>query len=1477
MKNRIITILLCFGFYSLFSQCSTVPVEEAARNGDFELGYLPGPVMTGSAATGASHTYTAGSDLDFASSLSYAGKWGGRNGSCKYGMANQYGVGRVENPACRFGGKQIVYGQYTGANKYKDHTTGTDKGYALFIDFNAVSGTFKHVWRQTVNVYGSQKYYFSAWFAQYGGNQARPTLRFKVQSFDAGGNLIETKTVGTAPVAPPAMQWQQFNGAYDTPPNAVSAVISIECKPTGQPNQDDFMIDDISFINSCQNINSQVAYTVDFNKDEVNFCEIGGEYVATVLKDNGTPITSAGKTITWYEGASDPQTELSSWANNPAPTITEPGTYRVCVVDPANSGCTVGSTVVTKEELNINVSDYVLCNPATEDIDLGLTVPNDAYNLDWTGPSGSVSNSSVYTVSKAGSHSVSATPINGYDGCLASDNFMVTTNLPESDTVDYCEGGGSNAALSVSDGNSYNWSTNKNMNNIIHTGNSYNYPVPNGSNGVIKLWVQNAETSPLGIGGSSAFNNYPDGVWNLSFTTTEYVKLKSFDVWGMSWVGGCGAGGSVNYTFNITGSANISHVQRVNCTGKTTINIDALLPPGNYVLKTNKKLKSTNSTGRRNLGGGKVIINTAGKSMFGNLNFRSSNACAPVPMVLNPVSCCTAPSDNPTIDIPSSSLEVCSPDKGEVVSVSGLTNGLDYQWQESSDGITWTDISGETGDVTGGQITLSNLSTNSQWYKYILAEDGNLGKACVKTSDSVQLIIKPKPIIDSIGVTPNQTTFCEGEAYNLEAHVNETSGYPVTYIWKQDGSGTDSLTNGVTVTGSPNYEVIVDANGCLDTLNKSITISPMEIADVTDSQGDFCINDNPNPILTYETGTTPNGNWSLESSFNATIDANSGELSLINSGNIRAYYQTPGVCFGLDSIDVTIQPAMEVEFLTLDTNFCKKDVTFPLRLTTNSNTGGIWTTWDLTNNTSISAVNSSGVFNATGLNAGDYTVKYVMNGFNSFCSDSDSITVTINPLDTVIITNPPSLCSSDNPYQLTLDITQTTSGDWTDSIGGNSYVTNGGVFDPSGLPDGSIKVIFTSDGACPGADTAYVTVTSQIDFDLPDGDQTFCLNNNPDTISINVNTGGGKFWTTSGEGISADSMYVVFSEYSGGQVDSLYYGKAGRCGDTAGIELTLLDVDTAEVDSFPAVCSDAPAFNFTCSPRTTAGGDWSGTGITDVALGTFDPSTAGPGIHTIKYTTLGNCPTSDSVQIVVKPRLAVSIDSLSLAFCGTASAQTAVANLNLGVGRWEKSSSWPGDWDTGLTFDNDSTITFDPNAVTPNTDSIFYMIDSSPFVCGDTATLRIGISSMETADIDTVFAICSGDASFDFTVTGTQGGTWSGIGIIDGAQGTFDPSTAGPGVHTIRYQTPGVCFVWDSLQIVVRPRVNVSIDSLSLAFCGTASAQTAVANLHLGVGRWEKSSSWPGDWDAGLTFDNDSTISFDPNAVTPNTDSIFYM
>ena len=75
-------------------------------------------------------------------------------------------------------------------------------------------------------------------------------------------------------------------------------------------------------------------------------------------------------------------------------------------------------------------------------------------------------------------------------------------------------------------------------------------------------------------------------------------------------------------------------------------------------------------------------------------------------------------------------------------------------------------------------------------------------------------------------------------------------------------------------------------------------------------------------------------------------------------------------------------------------------------------------------------------------------------------------------------------------------------------------------------------------------------------------------------------------------------------------------------------------METAEIDSVFAVCSDTPPFNYTYSSSSTIGGDWSGPGITDALLGTFDASSAGSGIHVIKYTTPGVCSVSDSVQIV---------------------------------------------------------------------------------------------------------------------------------------------------------------------------------------------------------------------------------------------------
>lgn len=62
------------------------------------------------------------------------------------------------------------------------------------------------------------------------------------------------------------------------------------------------------------------------------------------------------------------------------------------------------------------------------------------------------------------------------------------------------------------------------------------------------------------------------------------------------------------------------------------------------------------------------------------------------------------------------------------------------------------------------------------------------------------------------------------------------------------------------------------------------------------------------------------------------------------------------------------------------------------------------------------------------------------------------------------------------------------------------------------------------------------------------------------------------------------------------------------------------------------VCyGDAP-FNFVAA---TTGGTWSGVGITNTALGTFDPTPAGLGTYTITYTSPGPCFYSDVTNITV--------------------------------------------------------------------------------------------------------------------------------------------------------------------------------------------------------------------------------------------------
>src|SRR5690606_11061334 len=123
-------------------------------------------------------------------------------------------------------------------------------------------------------------------------------------------------------------------------------------------------------------------------------------------------------------------------------------------------------------------------------------------------------------------------------------------------------------------------------------------------------------------------------------------------------------------------------------------------------------------------------------------------------------------------------------------------------------------------------------------------------------------------------------------------------------------------------------------------------------------------------------------------------------------------------------------------------------------------------------------------------------------------------------------------------------------------------------------------------------------------------------------VTLTAVTAGG---TWSGTGI-IDAVAGTFDPAAAGPGGHLItYTIIGAC--------PVVDTETIVVDPAPnatitpagPLCVTGSAITLTAA---TAGGTWSGTGITNPATGAFNPATAGVGSHIITYSvTVGSCTT----------------------------------------------------------------------------------------------------------------------------------------------------------------------------------------------------------------------------------------------------------
>lgn len=126
--------------------------------------------------------------------------------------------------------------------------------------------------------------------------------------------------------------------------------------------------------------------------------------------------------------------------------------------------------------------------------------------------------------------------------------------------------------------------------------------------------------------------------------------------------------------------------------------------------------------------------------------------------------------------------------------------------------------------------------------------------------------------------------------------------------------------------------------------------------------------------------------------------------------------------------------------------------------------------------------------------------------------------------------------------------------------------------------------------------------------------------------------------------------------------------------------------------------------------------------------------------------------------------------------------------------------------------------------------------------------------------ITPVPTVCVTSGPFNLAVD-SLGGVWSGSGIIDPVNGTFDPAVAGVGNNLITYVTPGYCNTTDTLMIsvVAGPAISATAPP---AYCAYDTAFNLTASPPGGVWSGSPAVSGGGSFDPTVSGDGTFVLTY---------------
>jgi gliding motility-associated-like protein len=639
---------------------------------------------------------------------------------------------------------------------------------------------------------------------------------------------------------------------------------------------------------------------------------------------------------------------------------------------------------------------------------------------------------------------------------------------------------------------------------------------------------------------------------------------------------------------------------------------------------------------------------------------------------------------------------------------------------------------------------------------------------------------------------------------------------PYTYLW--NAAAGNQTTQTATGLCAGTYTVsVTDGAGCVSTGTVTVTSGAASANAAITPSGPYC----QTAAAVTLTAATAGGTWTGTGITNAATGV--FDPSVAGVGTHTITYTIAGPCGDVETTTITVNPNANATITPVGP-YCLGDAAVTLTAVT---AGGTWSGIGITNTT-------TGVFDPSVAGLGTHTITYTIAGP---CGDVETTTITVNPNADATITPVGPYCISDP--SLTLSAV-TAGGTWS-----GTGITNAtsGTFDPAIAGAGIHTITYTISGACGDVATTTIEVNTAYNATItPVG--PYCETDPSVTLSA-VDPSG----TWSGTGITNATTGTFDPAVAGPGTHTITYTIAGACGDTKTTSITVNQSYDATITAAGPFCELDAAVTLTA---VDAGGTWSGTGITNATTGTFDPLVAGPGTHTITYTIAGACGDIQTTTIVVNQSYDATITAVG-PYCQSDAAVTLSAVD--GGGTW-----------SGAGITNATTGTFDPAIAGTGVHTITYTIVAT---CGDIQTTSITVNQTYNATITPAGPFCGSDTPVNLSAV-DAGGVWSGTGITNTTNGTFDPAVAGPGTHTITYTISGACGDTQTTDILVNASGDATITAVG-PFC-LGAPLTTLSAVTAG-GSWTGAgitNATTGEFNATLAGSGLHTITYTTNGPCPD-------